>query len=152
MNQPEAGPLPTRAATPVHLWIVGVLALLWNGFAGLDFTMTLVQNPSYLAAFTAEQLAYFDAIPAWAKAAWGLGVWGGIIGSVLLLLRRRHAAPVFLASLAGVVVLNVYSLALADAPESMSGPAAMALAGVIFLIAVGLALYARALATRDVLT
>ena len=37
-------------ATPWHLWAVGVLALLWNGFGGYDFIMTTTQGATYMQA------------------------------------------------------------------------------------------------------
>lgn len=29
-----------RVATPWHLWVVGVVAVLWNAFGCWDYTMT----------------------------------------------------------------------------------------------------------------
>ena len=43
------GAMATRARTPVHLWIVGVLALLWNGIGGYDYLMTRMRNIDYRA-------------------------------------------------------------------------------------------------------
>ena len=45
------------ARVPVHLWIVGVLALLWNGFGCFDYLLTNLKNETYLRQFTADQLA-----------------------------------------------------------------------------------------------
>ena len=30
--------------TPWHLWLVGVVSLLWNGFGGYDFIMSTTQG------------------------------------------------------------------------------------------------------------
>jgi hypothetical protein len=32
------------AKAPVHLWIVGFLSLLWNGFGCYDYLMTRMRN------------------------------------------------------------------------------------------------------------
>ena len=85
--------------TPWHLWLVGVLALAWNGIGAFDYMMTETRNPGYMSDFTPEQLAYFYAFPKWVVATWATSVWGGVLGAVLLLLRKRLAVPVFAVSL-----------------------------------------------------
>ena len=62
---------------PVHLWIVGVLAVLWNGYGGYDYVMTQTDNAGYFdeMGFSAAQRAYFESYPASMDAAWALGVW-----------------------------------------------------------------------------
>src|SRR3546814_2869987 len=58
------------AKTPVHLWAVGVLSLLWNAVGALDYMMTKLGNADYLSAFTPEQIAYFQGFPLWANIGW----------------------------------------------------------------------------------
>ena len=89
----------SKTTAPWHFWVVGILALVWNSIGALDYTMTQTRNTSYMSSFTPEQLAYFYSIPKWAIATWALSVWGGVLGSLALLLRRRWAAPVFAVSL-----------------------------------------------------
>ena len=64
--------------TPVHLWIVGVLATFWNAFGCFDYLMTQTRNEQYLANFTDPQRVYFESFPVWMEAAWACGVWGGL--------------------------------------------------------------------------
>lgn len=66
--------------TPWHLWAVGALALVWNGYGGFDYVMTQTQNAAYLAQFTEAQRAYFESFPMWMEAVWAIGVWGGRAG------------------------------------------------------------------------
>jgi hypothetical protein len=114
--------------------------------------MTLTNNAAYLKGFTPEQLAYFHGFPLWALTAWGLGTWGGFLGSVLLLLRRTCAGRLFGASLAGMVFTNLYSYGLSDGLKVMnSGAGAIVFSAVIFVIGVLLFLYARAMRRRGVL-
>ena len=83
--------------TPWHLWLVGVLSLLWNGFGAYDFIMSTTQGESYWRASGMSQamIDYYNAMPGWMYAPWIVGVWGAVLGSILLLMRRRLAAPVF---------------------------------------------------------
>lgn len=107
--------------TPWHLWVVGVVALLWNGYGCVDYTMTQMQGEAWLTSMgmTAAQVAYFDAMPAWTHAVWAIGVWGGLLGALLLLLRRKWALPVFVASFLGWLAGAIYSFALSDGMEVM---------------------------------
>ncbi len=51
--------------TPLHLWIVGALSLLWNAVGAFDYLMTQTRNQAYMSDFTPEQLEYFYGFPAW---------------------------------------------------------------------------------------
>ncbi len=140
------------ARTPWHLWTVGVFSLLWNAMGALDFTMTLTNNAAYLQGLTPEQLTYIRGFPLWSVLAWGLGTWGGFLGSVVLLLRRNFAIKLFGASLVGVVFTNLYSYGLSDFLKVMHGGAgAILFSAVIFVIGVLLLVYARAMRKRGVL-
>jgi len=107
--------------TPWHLWVVGVVAVLWNGFGCFDFTMTYTQGDAWLTSMgmTEAQMAYFDAMPAWTHVAWAVGVWGGLLGGLMLLLRRGLATPVFIVSFLGWAAGAVYAFALSNGMEAM---------------------------------
>jgi len=143
-------PSAPRVATPWHLWLVGVLALLWNSIGAFDYLMTQTRNASYMGQFTPEQLAYFYAFPAWVVSTWALSVWGGVLGSLLLLLRTRWAVTVFGVSLVTMVITTIYNFALTNGADVM-GAFGVIFSVVIFAIAVALFLYARHLARVGVL-
>ncbi len=126
---------------PWHLWAVGAVALLWNCVGAFDYTMTESRNAAYLAPFSAEQLAYFEALPTWAVAAWATGVWGGVLGSLLLLLRQARAVPVYAASLVGMAITFVHNYALSDGIRVM-GSGALVFSAVIFSVGTTLLAYA----------
>ncbi len=138
------------APTPRHLWIVGILSLLWNAFGAVDYVLTQIGHEGYLAMFTAEQRAYFESFPAWSVAAWACGVWGAFAGSVLLLMRQRFAVQAFGLSLAGMAVSFGYQFAMTDVLAVMgAGMAGFTL--VIVAIGIGLFVYARRQAARGML-
>jgi len=139
------------AATPKHLWIIGVVSLLWNGMGAFDYLMTQTRNAAYMGQFTPEQLEYYYGFPAWAVSAWAIAVWGAVLGSILLLARRRLAVPVFAVSLAAMVVTTIYNFVLSDGLAIMDGVGPLIFSIMIFLVAVGLLVYARAMAGRGVL-
>jgi hypothetical protein len=129
----------TRA--PAHLWIVGVLALLWNGFGCFDYLMTNLKNKTYLSQLTADQLAYMNSLPAWLTGVWAVGVWGGLAGSILLLMRSRHASWVFGLSLIGAIVGMGYQMFMTNMPASMKEGAMGIMPWVIIAVAVFLLWY-----------
>jgi hypothetical protein len=144
---------PTK--TPWHVWVVGVLSLLWNAMGALDFTMTELRNADYLKQFTPEQLAYFSGFPFWVVFAWGIATWGGVVGSVLLLLRRKHAVPVNLAVIVGMALTFTHNYILTDGLKIMGGEGrgmgAVSFTVVIVLVGLLLFAYARAMTRRGVL-
>lgn len=127
--------------TPWHLWTVGALGLLWNAYGGYDYVMSNTQGEAYLrgAGMTDAQIAYFSAMPSWMTAVWAIGVWGAILGAILLLLRSKWALHVFIASCAAFVLSLVYQYGMSNGGEVMGGQAtlimqAVILAGCLFFI------------------
>ena len=105
--------------TPVHLWVVGGLSLLWNGLGCLDYLMTETANRTYLARMPTDQIAYMHALPAWLTGMWAIGVWGGLAGSILLLMRSRYSVTLFALSFIGAVIGLGYQVFLTTMPISM---------------------------------
>lgn len=138
------------APTPKHLWIVGTLGLLWDAVGAFDYLMTQTRNEAYMSNFTPEQLEFFYGFPAWLVAFWAVAVWGGVAGSVLILLRKRWAAPVLLASFASMVVTAIHNFGVANGLEVM-GTGGAVFSVLIFAFALALWLYARAMVQRGVL-
>ena len=136
---------------PWHLWVVGIAALLWNAVGAVDYVMTQTRNAQYMSAFTPEQLAFFYGLPAWTVAAWAIGIWGAVLGSLLLLFRKAIAVWFFLASLIGVALTTLQNYVLSNGLEVMGGPGSVLFTAVIFLVAIGLYLYARAMRGRGVI-
>ena len=66
-------------------------------------------------------------------------------------LRKRLAAPVLLGSFLSMVVTSIYNFVLSDGLAVMGGTGA-AFTVVIFLVALGVWLYARMMAKKGVLT
>lgn len=143
---------PGTSSTPKHLWIVGIVALLWNSFGAFDYLMTHLNVESYMSSFTDEQRAYYDNFPAWAVAFWALGVWGAFFGSVALLLRSRWAVTLFAVSLLGLVGSALYTYVLSDGLAMMSDSTGIwIMTLVIWIVAIGLYFYARAQKAQGVL-
>lgn len=140
----------TRLATPLHLWIVGVVSLLWNAMGAFDYLMTQTRNAAYMARFTQDQLEFFYGFPIWVESCWAIAIWGSVAGSILLLMRKGLASPVFLVSLVAMVATAFHNYVLADGAELM-GSTGLIFSIAIFLISVALWVYARTMWRRNVL-
>ncbi len=140
----------TTESRPWHLWLVGILGFLWNLVGAFDYFSTQTRSESYMSQFTPGQLEYFYGFPAWVVAFWAVAVWGGVLGALLLLLRKRLAAGVLLVSFLAMIVTSIHNFFLSNAIEVLGGPG-LAFTVLIFGVALGLWLYARAMAGRAVL-
>ena len=139
-----------RTRTPWHLWVIGIVALLWNAVGDFDYLATKLQLEPYMSNFSQEQLEYFYGFPAWAVACWAVGVWGALLGSLALLLRKSFAVWLFGASILGMVGTTVYNFVLSDGAAIM-GEGAVAFSAVIWAIALFLYFYSVAMAKRRVI-
>ena len=144
----KADASPQRA--PWHLWLVGIFGLLWNSVGAFDYFMTQTRSESYMDRLTAEQLEVLNGFPTWLVASWALAVWGGVLGALLLLMRKGLAVPVLVASLVAMAVTAIQDFSSANGmyETAGTGPGFVLL---IFAIAFGLWLYARAMSQRGVL-
>lgn len=141
----------SNGRTPWHLWVVGIFAVLWNAMGAFDYLMTETQNEAYMGQFTPEQLEFFYGFPTWVVAFWAIAVWGGVLGAILLLLRKKLAVGVFLASFLAMVVTTVHNFGLSNGLEVIGDPFALFFSGLIFVFALLLFVYARAMKNRGVL-
>ena len=91
------------ASTPAPRWftLAAIAALLFELAGGAMFALQMTVDP---AALPLDQRAMWDAAPTWMLAAYAVAVATGIIGALLLLMRRAIADKLLLASLVAVLV------------------------------------------------
>lgn len=144
-----------QTRTPAHLWVVGALALLWNGFGAYDYVMTRTHNLAYLAkavpgADPRVTIAWVESMPMYAQISWGLGVWGALLGAILLLLRSRYALWAFAGSMVGIVAGIGHALS-AGPPPGASGNTQLVMQFLVVAIGAALLAYCYAMVKRGVL-
>ncbi len=137
---------------PWHLWLIGVIAVLFNAIGVFDFVMSMAQGAKYQASagMTPDQIAHYQAMPSWMTLVWAVGVFGAFLASILLLLRRALALPIFVLSLAAFFVSLIYTYVLTNGGAVMGQQMAIASA-VIAALLVFFSGYSRFMATRGVL-
>ncbi len=92
-------------------WIIGAVALIWNLMGVMNLIMQM--NADAIAAMPEAQRAIIESRPAWATGAFAIAVFGGALGSLLLLLRKSAAFYLFIASLLGMLVHMIPYLGMA---------------------------------------
>ena len=143
--------------TPTHLWIVGILSLLWNCFGSYDYLMTKMRNMDYLAGMTPPGvdtntlLAYIDGMPLYAQFGWGLGVWAALVGSILLLMRNRYAVWAFVLSLVGMALSFGYMFIGPPMPGSEEAGMVKYMPLIIVILGIAQFAYARAAEKKGLL-
>jgi hypothetical protein len=139
--------MATTARTPAHLWIVAILSTLWNAFGCYNYLMA---QTGRLTQLTPEMRAWMEGFAPWMHAAWAVGVWFSLLGSLLLLARSRHAELAFWLSLAGLAV-NSFAQIVLNPPPGGFGTSEIAIMAMIWAILIGLLVYTRRMRARGVL-
>ena len=126
-----------KIKTPWHLWLVGVIAVLFNAIGVFDYVMSMTQGATYMASagMTPDQIAHYLEMPIWMRVVWTVGVWGAMLGSVLILLRNKLAAPVFAVSLAAFLLSLIYTYVLTNGAEIMGSQMAITSVVIALLLA-----------------
>jgi hypothetical protein len=136
---------------PWHLWLVGIVGLLWSAMGAMDYVMTQTENEAYMSKFTQAQLDFFYGLPALIISAWAIAVWAGVLGCVFLLMKKGTAVPLLLVSLIAMVITAVHNYGISNGLEVIGGTFELVFTAIIFLVALGLYLYARAMKQKGVL-
>lgn len=123
-------------------WIISVIALIWNALGVMAYLNQAFMTAEDFAALSeAEQALYAD-YPAWATAAFAIAVFGGALGSIFLLIRKKLAYITFIVSFLGIVVQMIQNLVLSNAIE-VYGPGGMIMPIMVLLIGLGLIFYSK---------
>ena len=138
--------------TPWHVWLVGVVAVLFNSIGVFDFVMSMSRGADYMASagMTPDQIAHYLEMPGWMTVVWAIGVLGAFLASILLLLRRKLALRLFILSLAAFLVSLLYTYVLTNGGAVMGQQMAITSA-VITVLLVFFSGYSRFMAARGVL-
>ena len=126
----------TRAAeVPMSFWVIAVLGLVWNTFGAYLYMLSKLDPVAAMTAASPAMRDYVATMPLWAHIGWSLGIWGSAAGSVLMLVRSRHAVPAFLISLLGALT--------SFAAQAMAGVLPLGLSAMIAVVIAFLWRYCR---------
>ena len=99
-------------------WVIGVISLLWNAMGVNQYLQQAYNTDTFKAMYPDEKvLEMAQNTPSWVMAAFAVAVFGGFLGSIFLLLRKKIAKPVFLISLIAIVIQMTYNVFMSGALE-----------------------------------
>ena len=121
---------------PTLFWVIATILFLWN-FTGLMlYYGHVTMTPEMLAeTFSEAERAFMEQTPVWATAAYATAVTAGVIGALLMLLRKAWALPLFIVSLVAVLIQNFEAFVLSDV-TAVWGTSAFTLPAIVILICV----------------
>jgi hypothetical protein len=143
--------MSTTTKPSTSFWVISAIGLLWNLLGANQYVQQAYKTDAFKSLYTPEQLEIISNMPAWATAAFAVGVFGGVLGCILLLLRKKQAKLLFQISLLGIIVQMIYNFFIANITE-VYGPLAMIMPIMILIIALFLLSYARQAAKKDLLS
>lgn len=94
----------------ILFWIIGVIALIWNGIGVFNYLMQAFKTEASTAELSAEQIAFMDGLPAWMTALFAIAVFAGVIGCIALLMRKKIAVMLFVVSFLSATLMQLYWL------------------------------------------
>jgi hypothetical protein len=89
---------------PIWYWVAAIGALLFECLGCFFYLAEVRLTPEQIATLPLDQAAMLSARPAWYYAAFGAAVWVGLAGTIGLLLRKKWAVAMLLASLVAAIV------------------------------------------------
>jgi len=139
------------ATTPTSFWVIAGLFLIWNLLGVFHYLTSVNATVESLVAqgMTIKQAEIFHNTPGYHYAVFALGVWSGLLGAVLLLLRKDWATPVFIFS----VVMTIVAFVLDAVGGNLSGLGASYMGIMTFTLMLALfeAWYSKRMKTHGIL-
>lgn len=126
---------------PAWFMVVAVVLFVWNLMGILAYFMQVTMSPEALAVLPDAHRELYENIPTWVTAAFATGVFGGALGTLLLILKKNLAGLVLQISLAAVLVQMAHTFFITKSYEVL-GSSAMVMPVTVIIIAVYLVILA----------
>ncbi len=127
----------------VSYWIIAVIALIWYIMGVMSYLRQVYMTDDMMASMTPEQQELLANTPAWSTGLFAVAVFAGLLGSFLLLMRKKLATPVFLISLIAVLINMGYSFFATNQSEVFGKMHGIVMPIIIIIIAVFLYMYSK---------
>lgn len=133
--------MSTTTKPSTSFWVISAIGLLWNLMGANHYIQQAYKTEAFKAMYTPEQLEIMNNMPSWATAAFAIAVFAGVLGCILLLMRKKRAKTLFQLSLLGIIVQMIYNFFIAKITE-VYGPFAVIMPIMILIIGLFLLSYA----------
>lgn len=131
-----------KVKPPIWFWIVSAVAFVWNALGVDAYLSEAYMSIEDLGKMSQAERLLFESQPAWVTAAFAIAVWGGALGCLALLLRKKWAMPILLVSLIGILAQMTHAFFMSNTFEVV-GNDKMGMTVMIIIVGVALVLFAR---------
>lgn len=134
-----------KSGLPWHGWILGGIFLLYSLAAAFDSAMGFIQGEDYFKAsgMNEMQISYFSNLPFLATLGMTVCIWGGLLASIGLLMRKPISARLFFIAVVSNLLYLIYAYLLSDGIAAMGVLWPMPI--VITVMMIGMIFYCRRL-------
>jgi len=108
---------------PVWFYTVAVIAIVWNAMGVMAYIGTVMMSAEDFLKMPEVQQSMQTAMPMWAKAAFAMAVFAGVIGSLMLLLKKSMAVPILIISLIAIIAQQINFIILMKGFDFIGNPA-----------------------------
>jgi len=98
----------TESSIPSWFKTVAIIAVVWNCLGLLSFVMHTMMTPEMLTSLPQAEQDLMNRYPLWASIAFGAAVVFGLLGSILLLMKKAYSFECFLISLIAIVIQDYH--------------------------------------------
>ena len=142
--------MTTSSKPSVGYWIIAVVALIWNAMGVFQYLASTLLKDTMSEALTEEQLALMNNLPSWYNIVFAVAVFAGILGCLLLLMRKKLAVPIFLISMLAVIAQMGYWMFATDVMD-VYGTEAVIMPIVVIIVSIFLYFYSKSAASKGLL-
>lgn len=136
----------------IAFWIIGIIALLWNAMGVYNYLIQAYQTEAYTSSVNEAQLALMESMPSWNTALFAIAVFSGLIGTILMLMRKKSAVSLFIISFAAATVNQLYWLFGTNAVEVFSDKMPYLIPILVIVFCLFLVWYSRGQKAKNVLS
>ena len=131
-----------KIKAPTSFMVISILALLWNLLGCIAYLGMQMMPHEALEAMSEAERNLMLSTPTWVTTAFAIAVWFGLLGCILLLLKKALAHPVFIISLIGIITQQVWNFFIGDTFD-VYGPEQAIMPIVVLLVGVYLIFFAK---------
>jgi len=126
----------TNTKIPIWYLIVATILFLWNLMGITSFYMHVFITDEALAALPENEAALYGEYPMWTSIVFAISVFGGALGTLGLLMKRKWAKPLLVISLITIIIQMSHSLFLTSSMEVYGTTQALTMPILVILIAI----------------
>lgn len=118
---------------PKWFWVAAIILLVWSLLGVASFFQNILVSQEAIAALPEAERELYANYPLWTKIAYALAVFGGTLGCIGLLVRKKWVKPLLIISLTAVIIQMYHSLFIAGA-MGVYGPGALVMPVMVIII------------------